>query len=148
MRVKTLCVGGALAATLFVAAAGQAAAGQQLFEGDLEGQPDAYVRMKTGATNGYSLRVFGAHDFTVDCGDDDGLIRRAAIKGKIPIGDRGRFHVRDATGKTVFNVRGEVEGRQAEGIFRFSGKMEVAGGDAQKCDSGQLEWEARAPAAS
>ncbi len=146
MRVKTLCVGGALAATLFVAAAGQAATGQQLFEGDLEGQPDSYVRMKTGTTNGYRVRVFGVHDFTVDCGADDGLIKRATIKGRIPIGDRGGFRVRDDNGETVLTIRGEIDGRNAEGSFRFSGEMETEDGNKDECDSGRLEWSVRAEA--
>jgi hypothetical protein len=71
----------------------------------------------------------------------------ATLKGRIPIGERGRFHVRDDNGETVFNVRGEIDGRNAEGVFRFSGEIEDQDGDTQECDSGRLEWSAHSPAA-
>ncbi len=149
MRVKTLCVSAAVAAALLVTAAVQAATPQQLFVGDLEGQEDSFVRMKTGANNGYRVKVFGAHDFTVDCeGEDDGIIERATLKGRIPIGNRGRFHARDDNGETVLNVRGEIDGRKAEGVFRFSGEIEDQNGNTQECDSGRLDWEARAESAT
>ena len=146
MRVRTLCVGATVAVALMAAAAVQAATPQQLFVGDLEDQEDSLVRVKTGATNGYRVKVFGVHEFAVDCGSSGGVIKRATIKGRIPIGDRGRFHGRDDNGETVLNVRGEIDGRNAEGIFRFSGEIEDQEGDAQDCDSGKLEWSAHASA--
>ena len=146
MRVKILFVGATLAAALLAAAAVQAATPQQLFSGELEGQADSSVRVKTGATNGYRVKVFGVHDFTIDCGATDGVIKRATIKGRIPIGDRGKFHGRDDNGQTVLNVRGKIKGRNASGIFRFSGEIEDQDGDSHDCDSGKLEWSAHASA--
>jgi hypothetical protein len=146
MRVRTLYVGVTAAVALVAAAAVYAATPQQLFLGEIQGQTDSSVRLKTGATNGYRVKVFGAHDFSVDCGGSDGLIKRATIKGSIPIGDRGRFHGRDDNGETVFNVRGEIKGRNASGIFRFSGKIEDQDGNSQDCDSGKLEWSAHSGA--
>jgi hypothetical protein len=143
MRVKILFVGAALAAMLLSAAAVQAAKPQQLFLGELEGQPDSTVRLKTGATNGYRVKVFGVHDFTIDCGGDDGIIKRATLKGRIPIGNRGGFHARDDNGDTVLNVRGTVDGRKAEGNFHFFGDVEDQDGDVQECDSGRMEWEVK-----
>jgi hypothetical protein len=148
MRVKILCVGATLAGTLLVAAAVQAATPQQLFTGKLESQPDSVVRMKTGANNGFAVRVFGVHDFTVDCGGSDGTIKRATIKGRVPIGNKGRFHGRDDNGETVLNVRGEIDGRKASGTFRFSGTIEDQDGNKQDCDSGRLNWSAKADKAT
>jgi hypothetical protein len=102
--------------------------------------------LKTGDNNGFRLRVFGAHDFTIDCGAADGIIKRASIKGQIPIGNRGGFHARDDNGQTVINIRGEIDGRKASGVFRFSGEVENQDGDTQDCDSGRLEWSARSNA--
>lgn len=146
MRVKILSVGAVLVTALLGAAAVQAATEQQLFLGQLDDQPDASVRLKTGATNGYRVKVFGAHDFSVDCDNGAGTIKRATLKGRIPIGDRGRFHTRDDNGRTVLNVRGEIKGRNAEGVFRFSGKIDDQNGGSQECDSGRLEWSAHASA--
>ena len=148
MRVKTLSMSAAIAAVLLLAAVVQAATPQQLFVGDLEGQDDSSVRVKTGANDDYRVKVFGAHDFVVDCGANDGLIERATIKGRIPIGDRGRFHARDDNGDTVLKVRGEIDGHNAEGKFRFSGKIEDQNGDKQECDSGRMHWEAKAEKAT
>lgn len=146
MRVKTLFVGVALVAALLGAAAVQAATGQQVFRGEFEGQADSLVKLKTGANNGFRVKAFGAHDFAIDCGAEDGIISRASLKGVIPIGNRGRFHARDDNGETVLNVRGEIDGRKAEGVFRFSGEVEDQDGNSQDCDSGRIEWSAHASA--
>jgi hypothetical protein len=147
MRVKTLSVGAALVSALLLAAAVQAATEQQVFLGQLEDQADSSVRLKTGATNGYRVKVFGVHDFSVDCkAGDDGTIKRATLKGRVAIGDRGGFHARDDNGKTVLNVRGEINGRNAEGVFRFSGKVPDQNGTLQECDSGRLKWSGHASA--
>jgi opacity protein-like surface antigen len=146
MRVKSLFVGAAVAAALLGAAVVQAATSQQVFRGDFEAQADSSVKLKTGANNDYRVKVFGARDFTIDCGAEDGIIERATLKGRIPIGNRGGFHARDDNGETVLNVRGEIDGRNAEGVFRFSGEIEDQDGVDQDCDSGLMEWSARAPA--
>ena len=147
MRVRTLFVGATLVVALVAAAAVQAATAQQLFLGEIESQEDTSVRLKTGANNGYRVKVFGAHDFSVECEDSaDGLIKRATLRGRIPIGDRGRFHARDDNGDTVFNVRGKIKGRNASGIFRFSGEIDDGDGDTHECDSGKLEWSAHSSA--
>ena len=146
MRVKSVFVGAAVAAALLGAAAVQAATSQQVFRGDFEAQSDSSVKLKTGANNDYRVKVFGARDFTIDCGAEDGIIERATLKGRIPIGNRGGFHARDDNGETVLKVRGEIDGRDAQGVFRFSGEIEDQDGVAQDCDSGRMEWSARAPA--
>ena len=144
MRVKTLFVGAALAAALLAAAAVQAATSQQIFKGDFDGQPDSLVKVKTGGSaDNYRVKVFGAHEFTIDCDGTDGIVTRASIKGQIPIGGRGRFHARDDNGDTVLNVKGEIDGRKVSGIFRFSGEIDDQDGHPQDCDSGRLEWSAR-----
>jgi hypothetical protein len=143
MRVRNLCVGVAAVAALSIPAAALAATPQQLFTGEFEASSDSSVKLKTGATNGYRVKAFGAHHFEVSCEGDDGFIKRAAIKGRIPIGGQGRFHARDDNGDTVLNVRGEVNGRKAEGVFHFSGKLESADGSTHDCDSGRLEWSAK-----
>jgi hypothetical protein len=143
MRVRNLCVGVATMAALVIPAAVFAATPQQLFTGAIEDNADSSVKVKTGATNDYRVKTFGAHDFAVTCEGDDGTIKRAALKGRIPIGSRGGFHARDDNGDTVLNVRGEIDGRKAEGVFRFSGELETADGDTHECDSGRLEWEAK-----
>jgi hypothetical protein len=102
--------------------------------------------MKTGSTNDFRVKLFTVHDFTVDCDGDEGTIKRATIKGRIAIGDKGKFHARDDNGKTVLNLRGKVEGRNAKGVFRFSGKIDDEDGDSQECDSGKLGWSAHAGA--
>ena len=144
-RFQIAAVTSALAA-LALAAAGEAATGQQVFAGEIEDQPDATVRMKTGATNELRVKVFTARDFSVDCDGADGSVRRATLKGTISVGNEGRFHARDDNGKTVLNVRGEIDGRKAEGVFRFSGKLDVESGGARECDSGRLHWTAHASA--
>ena len=146
MRVRNLCVGGAALAALVIPAGVFAATPQQVFTGGIESAEDASVKLKTGATNGYRVKAFGAHDFAVDCEGTAGTIKRASIKGRIPIGARGRFHARDDNGETVLNVRGEIDGRRAEGLFRFSGEVEEADGGSEECDSGRLEWSAHASA--
>lgn len=143
MRIKYLYLGAAVGAALAIPAAVTAATPQQLFTGGLESSKDSSVKIKTGATNGYRVKAFGAHNFAVTCEGDDGMIRRASIKGRIPIGDRGRFHARDDNGATVLNVRGEIDGRNAQGVFRFAGDVQTADGDSHECDSGPLEWEAK-----
>jgi hypothetical protein len=144
MRVKTLFVGAALAAALLAATAVQAATSQQVFRGGFDGQPDSSLKLKTGgAADNYRVKVFGAHEFTIDCDGTDGIVSRASIKGAIPIGDRGGFHARDDNGETVLNVKGEIDGRKASGIFRFSGEIDDQDGHAQDCDSGRMEWTAR-----
>jgi hypothetical protein len=146
MRVKHVFVGAALAAALVIPAAVFAATPQQLFVGELDGQTDSSVKLKTGATNGYRVKAFGAHDFAVACKGEttEGMIKRSSIKGRIAIGREGRFHARDDNGQTVVNLRGKVDGRKASGIFRFSGVIEDADGTKHECDSGRLDWTARA----
>ena len=143
MQVRNLCVGVAATAALLIPAAALAATPQQLFSGDLESTADSSVKLKTGAANGYRVKAFGAHHFAVTCEGDDGTIARAAIKGRIPIGDRGRFHARDDNGDTVLKVSGKIDGRKAKGEFRFSGSVTTADGDSHECDSGPLEWTAK-----
>jgi hypothetical protein len=143
MRVRNLCVGVAAVAALSVPVVATAATPQQVFTGTLESSDDATVKVKTGATNGYRVKAFGARAFAISCGDADGTIKRAAIKGRIPIGGRGRFHARDDNGDTVLNVNGEIDGRKASGVFRFSGEIEDQDGESQDCDSGRLDWEAK-----
>jgi hypothetical protein len=143
MRIKYLYLGAAVGAVLVIPAAVSAATPQQLFTGGLESTDDSSVKIKTGATNGYRVKAFGARDFAVTCEGADGTVKRAAIRGRIPIGDRGRFHARDNNGETVLNVRGDIDGRDAEGVFRFSGELQTADGDSHECDSGRLDWEAR-----
>lgn len=145
MRIKHLFVGAALGAALVVPAAVVAATPQQLFVGAFDGQADSSVKVKTGATNGYRVKVFGAHDFAVTCegSPDAGMVKRASVKGRIPIGQRGGFHARDDNGDTVLNLRGEIDGRKASGVFRFSGEITDQDGDAQDCDSGRVDWSAR-----
>jgi hypothetical protein len=128
MRVKILFVGATLAGALLMAAAVQAATPQQLFTGELDSQPDAAVRLKTGANNGFAVRLFGVHDFSVDCGANDGTIKRATIKGRIAVG--------------------AIDGRKASGVFRFSGEIEDQDGQTQTCDSGRLDWSAKATQAT
>ena len=91
-------------------------------------------------------QVFTVHDFAVECKGDDGTVKRATLKGRIGIGNEGGFHARDDNGTSTFNVRGKIEGRRAEGVFRLSGKIETTTGETQKCDSGQLDWSAHASA--
>ena len=143
MRVRNLCVGGAALAALVIPAGVYAATPQQVFTGGMESAEDASVKLKTGATNGYRVKAFSARDFAVDCEGTDGTINRATIKGRIPIGSANRFHARDDNGETVLNVRGEIDGRRAEGLFRFSGEVETTTGGTHECDSGRLEWEAK-----
>ena len=145
-RRLQLAVATAAVAAFAGAAAGQAATGQQVFAGTLEEQHDATVRMKTGATDEFHVKVFTVHDFRVDCGDGDGIAERGTLKGRIPIGDRGRFHARNKDNKSVINVRGKIDGRKAEGVFRFSGELKDRDGTTQDCESGQLHWTARAAA--
>ena len=90
------------------------------------------------------MKAFGARDFAVTCEGDDGTIRRASLRGRIPIGDRGRFHARDDNGSTVLNVHGDINGRNAEGVFRFAGEVQTADGRSHECDSGRLEWDGEA----
>ena len=142
MRIKYLYIGAAVGAALVIPAAVSAATPQQLFTGGVESTEAASVKIKTGATNGYRVKAFGVRDFAVSCEGDDGTIKRAAVRGRIPIGDRGRFHARNDNGDTVLNVRGEIDGRNADGVFRFSGELEDADGDSHECDSGRLDWEA------
>ena len=146
MGIRNLGVAAIATVALAGAAVAQAATGQQVFVGDVEEQADATVRMKTGGDNDHRVKVFSVRDFTVDCGADEGIIRRATIKGRIPVGAEGRFHARDDNGETVLNVRGEIDGRNAEGVFRFSGEVEEADGGSEECDSGRLEWSAHASA--
>ncbi len=143
MRIKYLYIGAAVGAALVIPAAVSAATPQQLFTGGLESTEDSSVKIKTGAANGYRVKAFGARDFAVTCEGDDGTIKRAALRGRIPIGDRGRFHARNNDGATVLNVRGEIDGRNADGVFRFAGEVATADGDTHECDSGPLEWEAK-----
>jgi len=143
MRVRNLCVGGAAMAALVIPAGVLAASPQQVFRGELESSEDTSVKLKTGTNNGYRVKAFAARDFLVECQGHDGKMRRAAIKGRIPIGNRGRFHARDDNGETVLNVRGEIDGRRAEGIFRFKGEIEGEAGAEHECDSGRLDWEAK-----
>jgi hypothetical protein len=146
MRIRQLCVGVAATAAMAGAAGAQAATGQQVFVGELEEQADATVRMKTGGDNEHRVKVFSVRNFTVDCDGEDGIIKRATIKGRIPVGTKGRFHARDDNGDTALNVRGEIDGRNAEGVSRFSGDIEDEDGGVQECDSGRLEWSAHASA--
>ena len=147
MRRMTLYVAAALA-VLAIPAAVFAAEPQHIFTGGLADFDDATVRMKTGGSGAsHRITVFAAKDFPVDCEGEKGAIQRASIRGGIPIGSRGRFHGRNDNGKTVLNVRGEIDGRNASGVFRFSGKIEDEDGDTQDCDSGRLDWSAHAPAA-
>ena len=143
MHVRNLLVSVAAMAALLIPAVALAATPQQLYTGDLDSAGDATVKLKTGATNGYRVKAFGARDFAVTCENNDGTIKRAAIKGRIPVGNRGRFHARDDNGDTVLNVRGEIDGRKAEGTFRFSGSVATAEGATHDCDSGQLKWSAK-----
>jgi hypothetical protein len=146
MRTKALYVAAALAA-LAIPAAVFAATPQQLFLGGLADYDDSTVRMKTGGSgDNHRVKVFAAKDFPIDCEGEEGTIRRASIRGGVPIGTRGRFHGRDDNGETELNVRGEVDGRNAEGVFRFSGEIEDEDGDTQECDTGRLDWSAHAPA--
>ena len=144
-RFRMLLATAALTALAGVAAA-QAATEQQVFTGEIEGQLDTSVRMKTGATTEFHIKVFTVHDFAVECKGDDGTVKRATLKGRIGIGNEGGFHARDDNGTSTFNVRGKIEGRRAEGVFRLSGKIETTTGETQKCDSGQLDWSAHASA--
>ena len=146
MRIRQLCVGVAAVAAMGGAAVAQAATGQQVFLGGLEEQSEATVRMKTGGDNEHRVKVFSVRDFTVDCGGEAGIIKRATLKGRIPVGTRGRFHARDENQDTALNIRGEIDGRNAEGVFRFSGDVEDQDGGVQECDSGRLEWSAHASA--
>ncbi len=146
MRTVALYVAVALTA-LAIPAAVFAAASQQLFVGGLADHDDATVRMKTGGSgDSHRVKVFAAKDFPIDCEGEAGTIKRASVRGGIPIGSRGRFHGRNDNGDTVLNVRGEVDGRNASGVFRFSGEIEDEDGDTQDCDSGRLDWSGHAPA--
>jgi len=136
-------VGGAAVAALVIPTSVLAATPQEVFRGDLESAAGGSVKLKTGATNGYRVKAFSARDFAVDCEGTDGTINRATIKGRIPIGGKGGFHARDDNGETVINLHGEIDGRRAEGTFRFAGEVETTTGSTHECDSGRLEWEAR-----
>jgi len=73
-------------------------------------------------------------------------MRRAKLIGEIPVGQGGGFSERDDNGATVFKVRGKVglSGGRAKGTFRYRGAVEVNGSVATNCDSGRLQWKARA----
>jgi hypothetical protein len=145
-RSLRISIAASTVAALAVAAIAHAATGQLVFTGEAEAQPDATVKMKTGGTNDLRVKVFTVRDFTVDCGNQDGIVKRATIKGTIKVGREGKFHGRDDNGDTVLNVRGEIDGRNAEGRFRFSGVVEDQNGDSQDCDSGRIDWTAHASA--
>ena len=144
MRVKHMLVGAALTAALVIPAAVEGATPQQLFVGEFDDAPDSAVRLKTGVGQGYAVKAFGGHEFGVSCpGEDPGTVRRAAIKGRFPIGKRGNFHIRDDNGETVLNVRGHVGTRKASGRFRFSGDLVGEDGETHTCDSDRIEWKAK-----
>ena len=143
MRLRHLVVGIVVGAAAIPAFATGATNGQ-LFLGGFEDQSDSLVRLKTGVSEGYHAKGFGAREFMVSCdGGIDAIMGRAAIRGRFPIGRKGGFHARDDNGKTVLNVRGTIEGRKAEGRFRYSGEVPDEQGNLHDCDSGRLEWEAK-----
>jgi hypothetical protein len=123
-----------------------------LYEGHILSAPDTSVTVQfSGAHNPggdteIRLQKFVTHDLVVNC--DDGVVAtldHAKLKGKIVVGSRGNFRVKDDNGKTLFKVNGHIGKNKAIGQFRLTGKITGTDNVVRECDSGRLAWVARPP---
>jgi hypothetical protein len=142
----------AMLATL-VAATGAFAArggGQEQYRGWLPGVQGSLVKLKVDPADANSngiVRSFAVRYFDATCaGGATVTLRRARLRGEIPVGHGGGFGERDDNGATVFKVRGKLglTNGKARGTFRYFGSIETPNGVARNCDSGRLRWKARA----
>jgi len=140
--MKRIVVCAAIAA---FAVPASAVAGQAVFYGELDDQPDASVKVKTGTNDGGSfVRLFTVRSYEVNCaGGETAVVKRSSLSGEIPIGSRRNFHARDNDGETVFKVRGRIGSNRAQGTLRLSGKTPITNETTADCDSGRQTWTAR-----
>jgi hypothetical protein len=143
----------AAACTLAVPAIASGQTFVGIYDGHLDGNPDAPVALKfNGAVNpggevDTRISLFAVHNLTVNC--DDGVVatldhaKLKGGKGGIAVGDGKNFRVKDNNGKTLFKVSGRIGKNKAFGSFRLSGKITGTDGVVRECDSGRLDWVAR-----
>ena len=146
MRRTALLAATAMVAT--VAAASTADAATEAYLGGIESESRAHVKLRVAiaADETMTVRSFAVKGLKIDCkGDSKLILTRARLSGEIPVGDSGRFKVRDDNGETIFSLRGEIGtvNERAKGRFRYKGDFATGGGGRAECDSGKLRWHAR-----
>jgi hypothetical protein len=147
---RTLVLAAGAALVTAIGAVSAHALPQQVYRGQLNGVTGSAVKLRLDPSETGDpdiVRSFTVRYFDVSCrGGALVTMRRAKLIGEIPVGRGGGFSERDDNGETVFKVRGKVglAGTRAKGTFRYQGAVEVDGGVATNCDSGRLQWKARA----
>ena len=63
--------------------------------------------------------------------------------GSISVSPGGSFRARDDNGRTVFNVKGQINRNKSFGTFRYSGRVETTTGSTRSCDTGKITWVTR-----
>ena len=139
---RILIVGAALTA-LALPAAAQAARTNQF--GKLIGEPGATMKFKeSNSADGHTVTAFTVRDFELGCsGGSLGLIKVAKLTGSISVSPGGSFRARDDNGRTVFNVKGQINRNKSFGTFRYSGRVETTTGSTRSCDTGKITWVTR-----
>ena len=141
--MKRTLVLAALAAALTIPAGALGA--PAVFYGELDDQPDASVKVKTGSNeSGNFVRSFVVKLYETSCENGEtAIVKRSSLTGEIPIGSRRNFRARDSDGGTVFKVSGRIGRNKAQGTFRLSGKTPTSTETTADCDTGRQTWTAR-----
>ena len=143
MKRVLICAVAVAALAIPVQSLAQVARGT--YTGEFEGIPGSSVKLKT-FTEGVDTNVvsFFVRDVPVDCeGGISAMVTKAGIRGEIPVGQRKRFRAVDKDEDSTFRVVGRAGNRKASGHFRYFGELNVEGTPLE-CDTGPLEWNARA----
>ena len=84
---------------------------------------------ESNSADGHTVTAFTVRDFELGCsGGSLGLIKVAKLTGSISVSPGGSFRARDDNGRTVFNVKGQINRNKSFGTFRYSGRVETTTG--------------------
>lgn len=128
--VALLCAATALAAT-------------RTYKGQIKTDENSSVVLKVKQSDGDRfVKQFVANDFLIACDSGPATLRKAEIRGLIPVNDKRKFKVSGTNAGQVLKVTGKLTGkRNAKGTVRYSGPTPVDG-VIESCDSGKLDWSA------
>lgn len=124
-------------------AASAALAGTNTYRGAIKGDDPSSVTMKVKQKDGErALKSFVAKNVLISCDSGPAKLKSAAIRGLIPVNDKGKFRVSGTSAGQVLRVSGKLIGkRNAKGTVRYFGPTPVDGAT-ESCDSGKLDWAA------
>jgi hypothetical protein len=120
-----------------------ALAASKTYRGAVVDDPETSLKLRIAKEGGARFfKAFTIRNLAVECEDGvEARLRGARVRGRAPLGDRGRFTTTGEGEDKMLQLGGRVRARRASGTLRLSGSVKVEG-VRRECRSGEVRWSA------